>query len=78
MWFEMWSNNTATFFEFTFYYTALFQSFRFWLTVILTTLTGDQQRTRQNIKSVYCNGGFCLVMTMGDEKHFLNGDIFDA
>ena len=32
----------------------------------LTRLPGDQQRTRQNIKSVYCNGGFCLVMTMGD------------
>ena len=61
MWFEMWSNNTATFFKFTFYlYTAFSQSFRFWLTVIFN------KRTRQNIKSVYCNGEFCLVMTMGD------------
>ena len=32
----------------------------------LTRLPGDQQRTRQNVKSVYCNGGFCLVMAMGD------------
>ena len=73
MWFEMCSNNTATFFEFTFYwYTTLFQSFRFWLTVIFNKCT------RQNIKSVYCNGGFCRVMTMGDSIHFLNGDTFDA
>ena len=67
MWFEMWSNNSNIPIIIIYLYTAHFQSFRFLACGRFKQGdTGDQQRTHKKFKTVYCNSGFCLVMTICD------------
>ena len=63
---------TATSPWLSFIYTPHFSnSFVFWLTVIFNRASRRPTVYPSEIKNIYCNSGFCLVMT---KIHFLKGD----